>query len=298
MPTEELYDGWNPDLLPAPMSAKTVTRLHGGAANSTWLVDLADGGRVVVKGGPSAPDGLFRAEAEGLKVLREHGLPTVQVIAVGELSLVLPALNAEPPQDDRRFWESAGRAVAHLHGHDTAVATVAAASARFGWEHDGWLGRLVQRNAWDADGHRFFAENRILRYLPEPATRRALGPSDLAALERLCGRLTELIPESPAVLNHGDLWRNNIIADRAGDPVFIDPAVCWMWAESDLSMAYCAGGIPDRFFDAYHELRPPVDGWRERMELLNLRELLSVLAHFGPVGDAAERVRDIVKRFG
>jgi fructosamine-3-kinase len=79
--------------------------------------------------------------------------------------------------------------------------------------------------------------------------------------------------------------------------VFIDPAVCWMWAEADLSMAYCTGGVPDRFFGAYHELRPPMDGWRERMELLNLRELLSVVAHFGPRGDCAERIRNIVKRF-
>ena len=295
MAFDDSYDGWSPDLLPAPMSAVAVTRLRGGAANSTWLVELADGDKVVVKGGPSAPEGLFRAEAEGLNVLREHGLPTVRVLAVGERSLVLPALNAEPPGGDvDRFWEAAGRAVADLHGQ----ANAAAGSAGFGWEHDGWLGRLVQRNTWDADGHRFFAENRILRYLPEPAVRRALDASDLAALERLCGRLTELIPQSPAVLNHGDLWRNNIIADGEGAPVFIDPAVCWMWAEADLSMAYCAGGIPDRFFDAYHELRPPIDGWRDRMELLNLRELLSAAAHFGPVGGCAEQIRNILKRFG
>lgn len=117
---------------------------------------------------------------------------------------------------------------------------------------------------------------------------------------RLCARLPELVPASPAVLNHGDLWRNNITADADGNPVFIDPVVCWMWAEAELSMAYCTGGVPDRFFDAYHELLPPVDGWRERMELelLNLRELLSVVARFGPRGDYAERIRTIVKRFG
>lgn len=283
-------DDWSPDLLPAPMSAAAVTRLHGGVANSTWLVDLADGGgaQVVVKGGVNAPPGLFRAEAEGLGVLREHGLRTPEVISADDSSLILAALNADLPDDDR-FWESAGRAVARLHAYS---------SPRFGWEHDGWLGRLVQRNSWDADGHRFFAENRILRYLTEPAAQRALDASDRAALRRLCARLPELVPTSPAVLNHGDLWRNNVIADAEGNPVFIDPAVCWMWAEADLSMAYCTGGVPDRFFDAYHELRPPVDGWRERMELLNLRELLSVVAHFGPRGNYAERIRNIVKRFG
>jgi fructosamine-3-kinase len=287
MTDREPADDWSADLLPAPMSGTAVTRLHGGVANSTWLVDLADGSRVVVKGGLNAPPGLFRAEAEGLVVLREHGLRTPEVIGVSDTSLTLRALNAKLPEDDL-FWESAGRALARLHEHT---------GPRFGWEHDGWLGRLVQQNGWDADGHRFFAEKRILRYLAEPAAQRALDASDRAALERLCDRLPDLVPASPAVLNHGDLWRNNLIADADGNPVFIDPAVCWVWAESELSMAYCTGGMPDRFFDSYHELQPPADGWRERMELLNLRELLSVVAHFGPVGDCAERIRNVVKRF-
>jgi hypothetical protein len=38
--------------------------------------------------------------------------------------------------------------------------------------------------------------------------------------------------------------------------------------------------------------------WRERMELLHLRELLSVIAHFGPVRDSTtSRIRDIIRRF-
>ncbi|TJZ97401.1 fructosamine kinase family protein [Actinacidiphila oryziradicis] len=287
MTIDEPEDDWSPDLLPASMSPMAVARLHGGVANSTWLIDLADGTQVVVKGGLNAPPGLFQTEADGLNVLREFGLRTPGVISVGDTALILQALNADLPDDDR-FWESAGRAVARLHQNT---------SPRFGWERDGWLGRLVQSNGWELDGHRFFAENRILRYLAEPGAQRALDASDRAALERLCAGLPNLVPESPAVLTHGDLWRNNIIADVDGNPAFIDPAVCWMWAEAELSMAYCTGGVPDRFFGAYHELRPPTDGWRERMELLNLRELLSVVAHFGPVGDYAERIRNVVKRF-
>lgn len=49
--------------------------------------------------------------------------------------------------------------------------------------------------------------------------------------------------------------------------------------------------------DVYHEIRPAEPAWRERMELLNLRELLSVIAHFGPVDHYVARIRTVVKQF-
>ncbi len=198
--------------------------------------------------------------------------------------LLMEALEPRPDTDE--FWESAGRAFAELH-------TVR--GDQFGWDTDEWLGLLPQENGWAADGHEFFAEHRILRYLREPKVRSALEPADLAGLERICERLPQLVPVSPSVLNHGDLWRGNAMADRAGRPVFIAPAVCWMWAEADLSMMYCCDPPPDRFFRAYEEVSSLPDGWRDRMPLLDLREHLSVLAHFGAHGDTVALVRDIVR---
>lgn len=113
----------------------------------------------------------------------------------------------------------------------------------------------------------------------------------------MCDRLGELVPAAPAVLTHGDLWRGNVLSTEDGEAAFIDPAMSWTWAEVDLSMAYCTGGIPERFFGSYHEIRPAEGAWRERMELLNLRELLSVIAHFGPVDDYVARIRKVVKQF-
>ena len=283
------HEQWGDDFLPAEMTAVSATRLDGGEVNSTWLVVLADGRRVVVKGGRAAPGGLFADEAAGLAVLRTcGGLRTPQVLSLGASFLVLEALNPLIP-DTPGFWEAAARAVAGLHAH---------VSSRHGWAHDGWLGWLPQENAWEEDGHRFFAERRILRYLREPAAQLALDASDRAGLERVCARLPVLVPASPAVLTHGDLWRGNMVADLAERPVFIDPAVSWTWAEVDLSMMYCNGSAPARFFDAYHELNPPpASGWRERMELLHLRELLSVVAHFGPIRDCVGRIRGVIRRF-
>ena len=280
-------DEWSDEVGPPGVSVRSVEQLVGGFANSTWRVTLADGEVVVVKSSSSAPDGLFAVEAAGLEVLRGAGLRTPTVIAVGARSLTLEALNSST-SDTAEFWEAAGRAVAGLHGRT---------SPRFGWESDGWLGRLPQENGWDDDGHRFFATRRILRYLRESKTRQALDAADLAGLERLCDRLGDLLPAAPAVLTHGDLWKSNVIATPDGEPVFIDPAVSWTWVEVDLSMAYCTGGIPESFFAAYHEIRPPEPGWRDRLQLLNLRELLSVVAHFGPTGDSVARIRGVLKRF-
>lgn len=288
MQTVDHEADWAPTLLPPDVSVLSMEPLTGGMANAAWRVVLADGRTVVVKGGRNHPDGFFDYEAESLRALRDiGGLPTPEVVHVGPKSLVLAALNPEIP-DSPRFWEAAAQAIAALHSHT---------SPRHGWHRDGTLGRLVQENAWDDDGHRFFAERRVLRYLREPLVEEVLDAADRAAVERLCDRLPELLPAAPAALTHGDLWRPNIVAGLDDNPVFIDPAVSYTWPEVDVSMLFCTGGVPDTFFDAYYELRPPVGDWRERMDLLNLRELLCIAAHFGAAWDCVPRIRAIVKRF-
>lgn len=262
--------------------------LRGGEANDVWRLTLMDGTRVVLKSSEEVPPGLYPCEAEGLRVLREQGgLRTPRVLEASGAHLLIEAMEAAPT-DSAGFWESAGRAVAGLHS---------TRGDRFGWDTDGWLGMLPQENAWSADGHEFFAVRRILRYVREPKVRRALELRDLTGLERICDRLPDLVPAASGVLNHGDLYRGNIVATADGEPAFIDPAVCWNWAEAELSMAYCVGRTPECFFDAYQEIHPLTDGWRDRMPLLHLRELLSVVAHFGPVRDCVTHIRDVVRRF-
>ncbi|MFL4908573.1 fructosamine kinase family protein [Streptomyces sp. MMS24-I2-30] len=283
-----VHAGWNS--LPSRVLGQVVAgeSLRGGAVDDVWRLTLADGTRLVLKTSAEAPPGLYHCEAEGLRVLRERGsLLTPRVLEEGPAHLLVEAMEQALP-DDAGFWESAGRAVAGLHS---------TRGDRFGWDTDGWLGRLPQENTWTADGHEFFADRRILRYVREPTVRAALEPRDLTGLERICDRLPVLVPAAPSVLNHGDLYRGNIVATADGEPAFIDPAVCWTWAESELSMAYCVDRLPERFFHAYQEILPLKDGWRERMPLLHLRELLSTVAHFGRTADCVTKIRDVVRRF-
>jgi fructosamine-3-kinase len=252
------------------------------------MVRLAGRPALVVKTADDPPDGMFAAEAEGLAAMGGP-LRTPAVIGVARRSLVLEALDPCPQGPAAGFWAGAGRDIARLHD---------VRGARYGWQADGWLGRLPQRNAWSDDGHEFFATHRILRYLEEPKVAAALEPADRRGLERLCDRLPELIPASPPVLTHGDLWRGNTVSCD-GEPAFIDPAVCWMWAETDISMMYCTAqfAAPEDFFAAYNEVRPLAAGWRDRMPILHLREQLSVVAHIGPEPGCLAGIKRTIEPF-
>ena len=101
------------------------------------------------------------------------------------------------------------------------------------------------------------------------------------------------------MLTHGDLWSGNILGHPAGGLAVIDPAVSFTWAEVDLSMlwSYPRPSASDRFFDVYQELNPSPPGWRHRMPLLNLRELLSQVATFDDPGPVVQVIRDTLAPF-
>jgi fructosamine-3-kinase len=255
---------------------REARQLTGGDIHTTWLVTRADGSQVVVKTTADVPPQMFAAEAEGLAAIAATGaMAAPRVLAVSDTHLVMEAFVPRQPGDAERpeFWERAGRALAGMHQSRAEL---------FGWHRDGWLGILPQRNSWSADGYEFYAEQRLLRYLPEPGVRAVLDGGQLAAVERIAARLPELVPPMPPVLTHGDLAPGNILATPDGRSALIDPAASYGWAEVDVSMIYCLRGqvVPERYFAAYEEVSPLQPGWRDRAPLIHLRELLSLLAHF------------------
>jgi fructosamine-3-kinase len=264
--------------------------LPGGAVAETWLLNYANGSHLVAKTMKDVPRGLFEIEASGLGALRATGcVRTPDVLANLEDLLLLEGLR--PAEDEPLYWERLATDLAALH-----VGTI---HSQFGWHHDGYLGRLTQRNDWTHGGHQFFSEHRLLRYLEEPMTQRALTHQDQRALERLCDRLPSLVPDMPPVLTHGDLWSGNLLAAPDGRPVLIDPAVSFGWAEVDISMMWCERRPPgsNRFFERYRELLPLAPGWEARMPILHLRELLCVVAHVGNAWGTADIVRQVLTPF-
>ncbi|WP_153024710.1 fructosamine kinase family protein [Glycomyces albidus] len=267
-----------------------VEQAVGGVVAVAGLVTLQDGSQVFAKTLPGPALDVFVVEAAGLAALRDvGGSNTPDVLHASERLLVLEKM--EPRRDDEDFWERLAHMVAALH--------TSTAGDRFGWHRDGRLGRLRQDNTWDRNGHRFFAERRVLRWLTEPPVEAAFDREERRALERLCAALPDLIPPQPPCLTHGDLWRENIVATGDGDPVLIDPAVSYCWPEADLSMLWSSPRPPasERFFAVYREIAGLHDGWEERMPILHLRELLSIIAHDDDDWGAAEAVRTVIAPF-
>ncbi|MFG3706088.1 fructosamine kinase family protein [Micromonospora sp. NPDC047670] len=269
----------------------TVEPATGGLAALAGIATRQDAPSVFVKAFADAPaDDVFHIEAEGLAALRElGGVATPEVILTGRDLIVLSVLRPRPRSE--AFWQQFAHALARLHMSTT--------HPRFGWHQDNWLGRCRQINTWDDDGFAFFAQHRLLRWLEQPRVEAALEPGDRAALERLCRRLPELLPDRPACLTHGDLWAQNILATPDGHPALIDPAVSYMWAEVDLAHLWSTSPPPEaqRFFEIYAELTSLDSDWPARMPIVQLRQHLAVLAQFDDDWGVVDQVRATLAPF-
>ena len=248
---------------------------------------LAQGRPVIAKVRRGAAPGFFDAEARGLASLRgAHALRVPEVLAVAAHGILLEDLGSGRPR--REDWERAGAGLARLHR------TVAKS---FGFDSDGWCGDSPQDNTRSPDGHAFFAERRLRAQAARARANHLLDDSDSRRIDRLCERLSDLIPGAPAVLVHGDLWRANLYACANGELALIDAgAVHHGWAEADLAMLTLFGEPPAEFFAAYQTEAGIDAGWRERAPIFNLYHLLNHLNLFGRAYLGS--VRAILQRYG
>lgn len=280
------------ELAAAGFAVAELAAVTRGSLSVAAVAALRGGGQVFAKADADADADTFEVEAAGLRALRElGGVRVPDVVHISPRLLVLEALR--PRGDGERFWEQLGRMIAALH-----TSTI---SDRFGWHRDGWHGpgRMRQVNSWATDGHAFYAQHRILRWLPEPLVEAEFDRDERRAVERLCAALPELIPPHPAALTHGDMWIGNILADASGGPALIDPAVSYTWPEIDLAELWVQRRPPDsdRFFAVYEELARPFDGWQDQGQLLRIWDLFSTIAHGSDTWGAAEIVRKIIAPF-
>lgn len=237
--------------------------LGGGDIGQVWRVD-SDRGRVVVK---HAAAFAIQAEADGLRALGEASTSLVvpQLIGVGDDVLVMEYL--EPGRPDP---QGLGAGLRALHANTSAL---------HGWPRDNAAGTTLQRNTQHEDGRVFQREQRLLPLGRACLERGRLDARDMAQLERVAHGLESWLPNAPASLLHGDLWRGNVYYSATGAAV-IDPAVYRHYPEVDIAMLELFGSPGAAFHDAYWDGRRP-DDWPRRCALFQLYPLLNHLLLFG-----------------
>ena len=245
----------------------------GGDVCTSTRLRLSDGRSALMKTRPYAPPGFFEAEARGLTWLREACPALVAEVLAVETDCVLLEW-VEPSRPNPEGAAQFGRALAELHR---------SGAEKFGGPADGFIGSLPLPNSPSPTWPEFFAVRRILPYLKLAADRRHIEPEDVHAVEGVVRRIVALAgPDEPPARLHGDLWSGNVVwnAERGG--VLIDPAAYAGHRETDLAML-ALFGLPhlQRVLDAYDEVAPLADGWRERVPLHQLFPLLVHAAMFG-----------------
>jgi fructosamine-3-kinase len=267
--------------------------LGGGCINNAMRLET-ENGSMFLKTNDHCPSDMFEREAEGLNALAEFPSPRGRWVR-GEGEIRIPHVflfstnfilleYIEAGARKNNFWETLGEQLARLHIR---------ASPRFGFEHNNYIGSTPQVNTWEEDGYKFFGEHRLL-YQGELAKKNHL-ISNLQSLISILKKLPSLLPPQPASLIHGDLWSGNIHTDEGGNPVLIDPAAHYGWAEAELAMMNLFGSTPDPFFHAYESVRPLQKGYKERFDLYNLYHLLNHANLFG--GSYVSSVNAIIHRY-
>lgn len=266
------------------LDLEMLAPVGGGSIKDAYQGRRHDGSSVFVKTHSKPPEHFFEAEAAGLEALKEAGATVPEVVARADDYLVLGWVDTAPPGRDS--MSALGEQLARVHD---------CVGPSFGYNQTTYCGLSRQSNDKMSDGHAFFAEHRLLLQGAWAFDAGHLTRPHMRQLERLCDRLPELIPEQPPSLIHGDLWSGNVLFDAGGQPVLIDPAVSWSWAEADLAMTRLFGGFDARFHDAYQAHRPLEPGFHQRVPIYNLYHLLNHLNLFG--GGYRSSVLSVLKGF-
>ncbi|MGM0932713.1 MAG: fructosamine kinase family protein [Bacteroidota bacterium] len=265
---------------------KTYSRLTGGDINDVFLLTSKEGKKSVVKlNDADKYPGMFEAEKAGLEQLARPGVIDIpEVLAVGNIEntayLLLEYKASAPNAPD--FVEKFGMQLAALHK---------TTSEEFGFSEDNYIGSLPQYNKPSKSAAKFYISQRL-----EPQLKMAKDQGySLQITGDFFKNISEIIPEEPPALIHGDLWNGNYLVNEKGLPCLIDPATAYAPREMDLAMMKLFGGFEEEVFTVYNDYFPIVPGLEKRIPLWQLYYLLVHLNLFG-TGYLAS-VSNIIKKY-
>jgi protein-ribulosamine 3-kinase len=252
-----------------------AARLGGGCIHPAVRLRTRAGTEAFLKWSTRVGPSGFAVEARGLEALRDRGgvrVPEVLAFEAGgddRLGWLLLELIHEGqggPESARML----GEGLATLHRPEPGWSP--------GWDENGWIASLPQPNPSLPDWPAFWVEARLLPRWEAVAP--AFGPETRRLQERAFSEIHRLLEgwdEDGISLLHGDLWTGNVLLDRDGQPVLIDPAVYRGHREVDLAMMELFGGFPPSALRVYMEAAPLVPEYRERRR--DAYQLYPLLVH-------------------
>ncbi|WP_282606776.1 fructosamine kinase family protein [Pelagibius sp. Alg239-R121] len=267
----------------------STRRLSGGCIADVFRIGLDDGSCCVAKAGSVGRENIdLTIEAEMLQFLgTESKLPVPDVLLATEGLLLIEYIETDG-QIDSSAQTHAAELLADLH-NQTAPS--------FGFSRNTLIGPLQQPNPETESWIEFFRDQRLLHMGRVALDRGRLTDEIYDVLERLCGKLEQLLPaQSKPGLVHGDVWDGNLLVRNGRIAAFIDPATYYGDPEIELAFSTLFGTFDQSFFDRYQELRPLEPGFFEcRCDLYKLYPLLVHTALFG--GSYAATVAATVNKY-
>jgi len=261
----------------------SARRFADGNTTELWLIDLADGRRVVAKHGK----GLTLEGAMLRHLAANSRLPVPELFHADDGLLVMSWIEQDGGLT-ASAQEHAAELIASLHG---------VGADHYGFAFDTLIGPLHQPNPESLDWTAFFRDHRLMHMARLALEENRINSGLMASIERLAELLPDLIGEpAPPGLIHGDLWGGNVLPCRGRIAGFIDPAIYHADPEIELAFSTLFGTFGEPFFRRYTELRPIRPGFFEvRRDLYNLYPLLVHVRLFG--GSYQRQVAGIVSRF-
>lgn len=251
-----------------------VEAVGGGCVSSSSRVEI-EGESFFLKFESGAPQRFFEVEATGLDALERAAsgviIPSVKGQAENAgLSWILMQWLESAPRTAADEAEL-GRHLARLHR---------VRGEEWGWERDGYIGRLPQSNRRNEDWPTFWWEERLSPQLQMLEDRKPGGAKRWSELQDALPHLLARAETDGPSLLHGDLWSGNALYTENGGAL-IDPACYFGHREVDLAMTELFGGFGTDFYSGYSEEWPLLEGSEVRKRVYQLYYLLVHVNLFG-----------------
>ena len=251
---------------------KQISILNGGDINQVFKVDLYNQNLVIKLNNSKDLPQLFEKEKKGLELLSQSNfiIPKPHLYGTYESYDFLIIDYIETGRNLN--WGDFGEKLAQLHQIE---------GRHFGLDHDNYIGSLMQVNEQCNDWIEFYTNHRLLALTAKARDHGIFEKKHCLLVEKLCQKLNELIPACNPSLIHGDLWSGNLLADKHGQPVLIDPAVYNGHPEMDWAMLSLFGNYPEEAMISYQNINPLEKNLDERIDIHQLYPLLVHLILFG-----------------